>query len=347
VSTSRERSSARSARSSRPGRSLRRRDPAPVRVDVSLERHDDHPKPFLKWAGGKRQLLPAIRRFYPQTFGAYIEPFVGSGAVFFDLAAQQQLDGRRVVLADVNPDVVGVFGAVKSQLPKVLHELEQLALEHARDGADCYYDVRDKRFNPLRAATVAAVRARHRETFSYPPQLAAMLIYLNRTGFNGLFRLNSRGLFNVPAGRYANPRICDHTTLGLASRILKSSKVDLRFESFERVLDHAGTGDFVYFDPPYAPLSPTSNFTSYTEHGFDEADQRELRDVVVTLARRGAHVLASNSTAPLIRELYSSPEARRAGIHLHLVPARRAINSRASARGQVFEYLISNIAPRS
>lgn len=173
-----------------------------------------------------------------------------------------------------------------------------------------------------------------------------MLIYLNRTGFNGLFRLNSRGLFNVPAGRYANPRICDHTTLGLASRILKSSKVDLRFESFERARSR-GRRRLRLLRSPYAPLSPTSNFTLYTEHGFDEADQRELRDVVVTLARRGAHVLASNSTAPLIRELYSSPEAGRGGIHLHLVPARRAINSRASARGQVFEYPISNIAPRS
>ncbi len=318
----------------------------PLRADAALERHDDHPKPFLKWAGGKRQLLPAIRRFYPQTFGAYIEPFVGSGAVFFDLAAQQRLGGRRIVLADVNPDVVGVFGAVRSHLPRILVALEQLADEHARLGAACYYDVRDKRFNPLRASTVAAARALNRETISYPPELAAMLIYLNRTGFNGLFRLNSRGLFNVPAGRYANPRICDHTTLGLASRVLKTMKVDLRYESFERVLEHASKDDFVYFDPPYAPLSATSSFTSYTEHGFGADDQRELRDVVVSLARRGAHVLASNSTAPIIRELYTSPDAVRAGIHLHIVPARRAINSRATARGRVFEYLISNIAPR-
>lgn len=317
----------------------------PPRVDVSLG-IDEHPKPFLKWAGGKRQLLPAIRRFYPQTFGAYIEPFVGSGAVFFDLAAHGFLRERSVVLADVNPDVVGVFGAVKSHLPRVLSELQQLAVEHARDGAACYYDVRDHRFNPLRAETVSAVRASHRETFSYPPQLAAMLIYLNRTGFNGLFRLNSRGFFNVPAGRYANPTICDQPTLTLASRVLRTSKVDLRFESFERVLDHATRGDFVYFDPPYAPLSATSNFTSYTEHGFDDDDQRELRDIVVALARRGVHVLVSNSTAPLIRQLYTSPEARKAGIALHVVRARRAINSRASARGQVFEYLISNIAPR-
>lgn len=317
-----------------------------MRTDVAIERHGEHPKPFLKWVGGKRQLLPAIRRFYPQSFGAYIEPFVGSGAVFFDLAGLQLLDGRRVVLSDVNPDVVGVFGAVRSHLPSVVRALEQLAAEHARLGADCYYDVRDRRFNPLRASTVAAVRATHRETITYPPQLAAMLIYLNRTGFNGLFRLNSRGLFNVPAGRYANPRICDHATLGLASRVLTSTKVELRYESFERVLDRASTGDFVYFDPPYVPLSATSSFTSYTEDGFNADDQRELRDVIVALARRGAHVLLSNSTAPMVHELYTSADVRRAGIHLHLVLARRAINSCATARGQVFEYLISNIAPR-
>lgn len=296
------------------------------------------PGPFLKWAGGKRQLLPELRRYYPASFNAYIEPFVGSGAVFFDLAARGRLAARPVLLADTNADVVGCYQALRREPDAVIAALGALAREHDRRGVAFYYEVRDGRFNPGRLARTGGARR------GYPAELAAMLIYLNRTGFNGLFRLNTQGVFNVPAGRYERPRICDHENLRAVARVLAQPGVRVRQQSFERVLAQAAPGDFLYFDPPYAPVSTTASFTAYTSGGFGEEDQRELQRVIVALAGRGCQVLLSNSTAPLVRELYAeAPEARAAGLSVRTVLARRAINSRASARGTVREYLITNI----
>ncbi len=304
------------------------------------------PRPFLKWAGGKRQLLPELRLFYPRRFGRYFEPFLGSGAVFFDLAASGALDGCEATLSDLNRDVVGCYMALRSQAPRVLRHLAALADGHAQSPERHYYEVRDARFNPLRQQVMAAARGQGL-ALRYPAELAAMLIYLNRTGFNGLFRLNSRGAFNVPAGRYANPTICDEPVLRAAARALAGPAVTLRDAPFDDVLAEARRGDFVYLDPPYAPLSATSSFTGYTEAGFGEADQRRLRDVVVALARRGCHVVLSNSTAPLIRDLYErDPEAADAGLRAHRVRARRAINARGARRGHVDEFVITNVPRR-
>jgi DNA adenine methylase len=173
-----------------------------------------------------------------------------------------------------------------------------------------------------------------------------MFIYLNRTGFNGLFRLNSRGAFNVPAGRYANPQICRADNLRAAAGVLGAPSVNVAFGGFELVLARAQRNDLVYFDPPYAPVSTTANFTGYTSFGFSDDDQRRLQQVAIELAQRGCHVIVSNSTAPVIVELYdTSADARRAGLRAHRVPARRAINSKASLRGVVAEYIISNVTP--
>jgi DNA adenine methylase len=173
-----------------------------------------------------------------------------------------------------------------------------------------------------------------------------MLIYLNRTGYNGLYRLNARGEFNVPAGRYAAPRICDADNLRQVAAAFGRARLRLQVGAFDRVLRGARLGDFIYIDPPYAPLSATARFTSYTAGGFGPEDQVRLRDLVIELARRGCQVLLSNSTAPEIRELYvDDRRARAAGLRAHEVPARRAINSRASGRGPVMEYLIANIRP--
>ena len=162
--------------------------------------------PLLKWAGGKRQLLSALSEHYPASFARYFEPFVGSGAVFFDLFSLGRLSGLPVRLSDVNPDLIGCYRMVRDRPVEVIAALEALEQEHRELGDACYYDVRDRRFNPERA-----LLARHAGGGAYPytPQLAAMLIFLNRTGFNGLFRLNRSGGFNVPAGRYVTPRICD------------------------------------------------------------------------------------------------------------------------------------------
>jgi DNA adenine methylase len=290
-------------------------------------------RPLLKWAGGKRQLLPALRAHYPHSFDRYVEPFVGSGAVFFDLFGSGRLAGRQVTLADLNTDLIGCYRTLRDHPEGVIAALEALTHEHAARGEACYYEVRDRRFNPARASRAGA---------AYAPELAAMFIYLNRTGFNGLFRLNRHGGFNVPAGRYINPRICDADHIRAVARALSAEGVALECRSFETTLADAREGDFVYCDPPYAPVSRTAGFTHYTAGGFAAGDHVRLQQAVMAAARRGATVLVSNSSAPEIEAAYRSPAARRAGLVVQRVPARRAINSRASARGPVDELIITN-----
>ena len=301
-------------------------------------------RPFLKWAGGKRQILPYIREFYPEGFVAYREPFLGSGAVFFDLVKQGRLTGHRTVLADTNGDLVGCYTQVRDKPEAVIQGLRRLAARHKRDPQGHYYGVRD-RFNPARQAIsnghgVASGR--------YTVDLAAMLVYLNRTGFNGLFRLNSKGMFNVPPGRYSNPRICDTENLRNVAAVLAAKAISIKQVPYKKGLAGAREGDFIYLDPPYAPLSATALFTSYTSEGFTAVDQRQLQQTVIRLARKGCWVLLSNSTAPEVAALYDgNRDAERAGLHAYKnVRARRTINSNASRRGQVFEYLITNIPQR-
>lgn len=297
-------------------------------------------RPLLKWVGGKRQLLPALRRYYPPHFDRYCEPFTGSGAVFFDLHAAGRLESRHARLADANPDLIGCYRTVRDDADRVIAALATLEHEHRDRGADCYYDVRDRRFNPARVSLTPGDPAMAKR---YTPELAAMLIYLNRTGFNGLFRLNRRGEYNVPAGRYANPGICDAEHLRSVARALSSQNVTLECTPFDRVLAEAVAGDFVYCDPPYAPISHTAAFAHYTAGGFSSDDQTRLRKAVVGAARRGAVVLLSNSSAPEIVSAYGGRQARAAGLTLQFVPARRAINSRAELRGPVDEVIVTNM----
>jgi len=297
--------------------------------------------PLLKWVGGKRQLLPHIRRFYPARFGAYLEPFVGSGAVFFDLWGSGRLAGHPIVLIDSNADLIGCYEMVRDRPDAVAAALEALAEGHAREGARHYYEVRDVQFNPLREAWRAPDGS-----IGYTPELAAMLIYLNRTGFNGLYRVNAAGRFNVPAGRYVRPRIADPERLARVARALAGPGVTLRHASFDSVLEVAVEGDFLYIDPPYAPLSRTSSFTSYTSARFADAEQERLQQVVIELARRGCQVVLSNSTAPAIAALYDgNAAAETAGLRAYRIAARRAVNSVGTRRGSVDEYLISNVTP--
>jgi DNA adenine methylase len=259
--------------------------------------------------------------------------------VFFDLHARGLLAGHDATLSDDNPDLIACYSAVRDCPEQVIGELSRLASGHERGGARHYYEVRNERFNPQRAALAAASNGECR----YNPALAAMFIYLNRTGYNGLFRLNSDGQFNVPAGRYAKPHICDAVNVRRVAGALAGSGVTLERARFDRSVDCAAAGDFLYFDPPYAPLSRTARFTSYTTEGFDANDQERLRDVAVTLARRGCHVVMSNSTAPDIATLYENSVAvKAAGLKCYRVPARRAINSNAKRRGAVEEYVITN-----
>ncbi len=291
------------------------------------------PRPLLKWAGGKRQLLPVFRAFYPERLSRYYEPFLGSGAVFFDLFAQGRLASKDVHLADSNADLIACYTAVRDAPDSVIAALTRLEDAHTRLGERCYYSVRE-RFNRTRLDETGDAAER-----------AAMLIYLNRTGFNGLFRVNARGAFNVPAGRYERPRILDASLVRATAAALAVPGVSLARAEFGEAVASAGRGDLVYFDPPYAPLSPTAAFGSYTTPRFGPDDQRGLRDTVLALAERGAHVLLSNSSAPGILTLYLEA-TRAAGLSLWRLSARRAINSRPGRRGPVHEVLLTTLAPR-
>lgn len=269
-----------------------------------------YPEPFTKWVGGKRQLLPQIMPLVPTKFGRYFEPFVGGGALFWKLRADG-LSGV-VTLNDANERLIETYQAVRDRLEPLLIELRFYEKRHSKS---FYYEVRSS------FGRCSALESR-----------AAEFIYLLRTCFNGLYRVNRKGGFNVPMGRYVNPTICDESLLRVCSEALK--RVKLTSEDFERAVATAERGDFCYFDPPYEPISATSSFTSYTKGGFTRDDQARLRDVALRLKRKGVKVLLSNSSSPYIRQLYKGD------FEIIEVEARRAINSKASKRGAVMEVLI-------
>lgn len=292
--------------------------------------------PVLKWAGGKRQLLPQLRPFFPAHIKRYFEPFFGSGAVFFDLCSSGRLEPRAARLSDDNADLVGTYLRIVDSTDALVRALTTLAGGHEADAATHYYRIRDEQFNPGRRAWLKDGG----EPARYPVRLAAMLIYLNRTGYNGLFRLNANGEFNVPAGRYQAPRIVNAARMTAAAELLASATI--RQSRFDEALRGARAGDVVYLDPPYAPLSRTANFRAYTASGFSHADQQRLHDRIVALAKRGVQIVLSNSTASEIVELYEGPAARAAGLRCFRVQARRAINTDASRRGHVDELVVTN-----
>jgi|KBSMisStaDraftv2_1062788.scaffolds.fasta_scaffold198940_1 DNA adenine methylase len=264
--------------------------------------------PFLKWAGGKRQLLAHIEPLLPERIDTYFEPFLGGAAVFFRLAAAGRF--RRAVLADANPELVNCYQAIRDDVDGVI-----AALGKYRNSRALYYRVR--RRDPARLS---------------PTERAARLIYLNRCGYNGLYRVNSKGQFNVPFGRYRRPLICDEPRLRAAAAALH--KVRIICADFAKTLRNVGPGDFVYLDPPYVPLSATSSFTAYARSNFGPADQERLAGVLRKLAAREVPALLSNSDCAVTRQLYDGFDG------ISTVPARRAINSVGHARGPVDELLV-------
>jgi DNA adenine methylase len=264
------------------------------------------PRPFLKWAGGKGQLIQQYEPYFPKYFDTYHEPFLGGGAIFFYLLP------KYAILTDINPELVNVYRCIRDYAEQVI----QLLLDHQhRHCKEYYYYVRS---NPS----------------SSDIERAARLIYLNRTCFNGLYRENSQGKFNVPIGRYKDPKICNLELLHSASIALKLAKITVH--PFDAILEVAKTSrDFVYFDPPYYPISPTSSFTAYNRYSFSQIDQIRLRDTFAKLADRGVKVMLSNSDCPFIRNLYQE-------FNLHTITAARAINSNAQKRGKITEVLVTS-----
>lgn len=271
-------------------------------------------QPFLKWAGGKRQLLPQIRPLMPAAFRRYYEPFLGGGAVLFDLQPAQ------AVVNDFNSELINCYQVVRDELPALIAELEQY-----RNEKDFFYRLR------------ALDRQDAFQELS-PVKRAARIIYLNKTCFNGLFRVNSKGYFNVPFGSYRNPRLLDMPLLRSVSAYLNRGSVTFLNGDYEEALATCEAGDFVYLDPPYDPLSATASFTSYSTAPFGKEAQCRLRDVFSRLTEAGSKVMLSNSATDFIKALY-------ADFKVMTVSCGRNINSVGSKRSRIEELLILNYEP--
>jgi DNA adenine methylase len=277
-----------------------------------------HPAPIIKWVGGKTKLLPELLVRMPEHYGRYYEPFVGGGALFFRVGPE------RAVLNDWNADLVATYKAIASDPDAVITRLRS----HRRKHCNRYYYAMRDRWNRHRSWPVWMAGA----TKWAPAQRAAAFIYLNKTCFNGLWRVNKDGEFNVPIGRYKDPAICVPDAIRTASGALSNAVI--RNYSYKAACWDAREGDFVYFDPPYDPVTPTANFTSYTARSFGREQQANLAEEARTLVARGCKVMLSNSDTRFVRELYK-------GFRIDRVMCPRAINSDASKRGAVGEVIIT------
>ncbi|MFC1454767.1 DNA adenine methylase [Candidatus Undinarchaeota archaeon] len=266
---------------------------------------------FVKWAGGKTQLISQYKPLFPKQVKRYFEPFLGSGAVFFYL--KQKFPLMEAHLSDVSKELINCYSMVRGRRPTLIELLKQHKALHSKN---YYYKV----------------RALDKKSLTNVSR-ASRLIYLNKTCFNGLYRVNSKGQFNVPIGDYKNPGIVREETLNLASKLLRGAKISAG--KFEDIATKARKGDFIYFDPPYMPLSKTSNFTSYTKNSFDLEDQTRLAELFKRLDKKGCKLMLSNSNLPIMRELYK-------GYDIRTVNARRLISCDPNGRGHIKEVVVRN-----
>ena len=281
-------------------------------------------KPFIKWAGGKRQLLPEIKKRIPDDMSTYYEPFVGGGAVLFDLQP------KKAIINDANEELVNVYEVIRDNVDGLIRELKhhkETLMEYREDEnkeeKNYYYEVRawDRKDNYDSISDL---------------KKAGRIIFLNKTCFNGLFRVNLKNQFNVPFGRYKNPAIVNEEVLRAVSHYLNNNNIRITNEDFEEAMKGMRKQAFVYFDPPYHPISDSSSFTGYTVDGFDEKDQRRLKKLCDNLDERGCRFMLSNSSAPLIQELYEP------NYEVEYIGANRSINSDGDKRGEVKEVLVRN-----
>lgn len=271
-----------------------------------------HAKPFIKWVWWKRQLISQFQKLFPTEFNNYHEPFLGGWAVFFNLQKKQSF------LSDINAELINTYKIIKENPKQLIKFLESCT--HSKDF-----------FTEIRAWD----RVENWEKNYSEIQRAGRFIYLNRTCFNWLYRVNSKGQFNVPMWSYANPDFVQKENILNSSKLLNETKAIIKLQSFTDVLKNAQSWDLVYFDPPYDTLTETANFTSYNESGFGRSMQIKLRDVFIELHNKGCKVMMSNHNTPFIREIY-------AGFHFEIVKARRNVNSKASGRGEVEEIVVMN-----
>lgn len=270
-------------------------------------------QPFTKWTGGKRQLLGELRSYMPETYGRYFEPFVGGGALFFDLAPEQ------AVINDFNEELINAYRQIKNNPA----ELIDLLIKHKENNSKDYYLALRSADRDGRISRMTGV------------ERAARILYMLRVDFNGLYRVNSKNQFNVPYGRYKNPKIVDVDLLYQISEYLNENDVEILQTDFAEAVKDAQTGDFVYFDPPYIPLNETSSFTSYTHEGFSYEEQVRLRDTFKELTERGVYAMLSNSSSPLVEELYKD-------FNIYFVEAQRTNGAKSSSRGKISEIIVTN-----
>lgn len=268
-------------------------------------------RPFIKWAGGKTALLSELLKRVPPNYGTYHEPFLGGGALFF------ALQPKRAILCDVNARLIRTYAAVKYNVDNLVTMLKSYKEQHSED---FYYATRFNMHTPIELFSLALV--------------GAQFIYLNKTSFNGLWRENRAGKFNVPCGKYKNPAILDEENLRACSQALQAAE-GLGTGDFRQTSIEPQPGDLWYADPPYVSVSDTSNFTGYSSGGFTMKDQTDLRDLALSLKRRGVHVMLSNSGSPVVEKLYAKD------FKIEAVKCRRNINSKGDKRGEITEYIIT------
>ncbi len=274
------------------------------------------PKPFVKWAGGKRQLIPILHQNLPESFGTYYEPFLGGGALLFHILTDK--NGQKCSISDLNSDLVLAYTTIRDRIDTLISSLKSHEKNYQKDSKSYYYSVRES--NPRNEV-----------------EKTSRLIFLNRTCFNGLYRVNSKGKFNVPLGKYTNPNIVNEENLRAVSSILQTNRISIKCRDFESVLRDAKKGDLVYFDPPYQPVSSTANFTSYTTKDFTYDDLTRLAELCLKLDSKECHVLLSNSDSKEVSDIFEKKPWK-----ITRIEANRSINSNSKKRTGHFELLIKN-----
>ncbi|MGI6119434.1 MAG: DNA adenine methylase [Desulfosporosinus sp.] len=268
--------------------------------------------PIVKWVGGKRQIIDQITKYVPKTFSTYYEPFLGGGAVLFELQP------RKAVVNDINSELINLYEIIKDNAEELIEDLKQ-----HRNEEDYFYGIRE------------LDRDKDKYNKLTPVQRASRIIYLNKTCYNGLFRVNKAGEFNTPFSNYKNPNIVNEITLRAVSNYFNRAKITFNCKDFEEVLKGARKGAFVYLDPPYYPVSDTANFTGYDKGGFDRDEQIRLKETCDKLNEKGIKFLLSNSATDFIKDLYKD-------YRIEVIQAKRAINSKADKRGEIDEVLVMN-----
>ncbi len=292
-------------------------------------------RPFVKWAGGKGSLIQQLNNFYPYELKngiieKYIEPFVGGGAVLIDIL--QKYDIQEVYAFDINIDLINSYNVIKNNVEELINNLKQMETEYLQLGQEerknYFYNIRDE-YNNYEL-----------EENEQNVQRAAQFIYLNRTCFNGLYRVNKNGKFNVPVGSYKNPTICDEENLRQLSQLIQN--VQFQYGDYSRSMEYVTENTFVYFDPPYRPLNVTSGFTSYTKEDFDDDNQRELATFYGKLNERNAKLMLSNSNPKNINKEDTFFDNIYQGFNINQIQASRMINANSKGRGKISEILVTN-----